>query len=73
MSDETKTLYWLQTKICGMWLMVQFYNTLEDARKALRVRAENYKGDTLRIVKETMEPVESLYPYEKKLTKGDEQ
>lgn len=43
-----------------MWLMVQFHDTLEDARKALRVRAENYKGEKLRIVKvkETREVVE---------------
>ena len=62
MNEEPKTLtvYWLQTRVCGMWLMVQFHDTLEDARKALRVRAENYKGEKLRIVKvkETREVVE---------------
>lgn len=31
---------------------------LKDARKALRIRAENYKGEKLRIVKETREVVE---------------
>lgn len=57
MSEETRTLYLVQTRICGMWSMVRFYDTLEDAREALRVCAKIPKVDAARIVKETREVV----------------
>ena len=65
MKDNVNKLnawYGLQIRFNDEWISISGYDTLEAARKAVRVRTENYnyKGEKLRIVKitVTMEVVE---------------
>ena len=58
--DKLNAWYGLQICSNDEWLSISSYETIEAARKAVRVRTENYKGEKLRIVKitVTMEVVE---------------